>query len=724
MEVTKFRKRGVLAVVMSLLMVVSMMPVYGAAYAETGSETTVAAVEAEPGATAEVLAADVAAMEAEAEATVTGTAEPGATAEAEAEAEAASAANPDGSAGSLTALALPEISVRVEYTQPEWNLYPGTYPANYDFYPDEGGGEIYINKPNTDPGVVYNVYVTVEGWGETLGKSGSIGEILGRFNVSGQTETPEGIKQLLLGFGVNIGYTSGPTPTEPELYYKVTGRLGDRVYNPEWGWVFRPLTYDPASIRGREPWISAYLLEDQTPLANRVRVETDGSFELYLLKAVIDTLPETEMVEFRSESPYLTHTGALVPANLIKEEGTIELLGEWAGVVTGTISRGHLPADIIYDDTTSYVRIEFTPVNNTSGSEYRAGVFMNAANDPIPFYLSSIPAGEYEVSFVYVEGPSWWSQGAVFQQYAPTPVTVVALEDTEGINTVGWLGDRDHYNIGDIYGPVVVDVNPLGNNQTPTGELAITFNEPIDMAAGGTVRLVGATAHPTYVPLTNGTWSNNAMTYTVAYDGLEAGHVYRVGISDFRDVRRNVMGDDDSRYSLVVQGGEIDRVFEHTDSGISMSGSFTPDAKVNVIQGLAALGASAACNVMREAYEAGLMLSVQDISVEDGRFIGPVTITIPLGWEYNDRTVYVLHCKGGELEKIRATVVNGAVTFQLTSLSPIGIVLPEALNISAANYDFDAETATLTVKTNAGTTEWKNGTNLTPGDIENIVIED
>jgi hypothetical protein len=643
-----------------------------------------------------------------------------------AEAEAASTENPDDSAGSFSTLAAPEISVRVEYTTDAWGQYPGTYPAYSDFYSDwdsrfyDGGGTIYIRNLKTDWSTIYSIYITVDGGEETLGASGRINEIGSGFLMSHETMTPEGPAELRFYFTVAPSFGS-TTPAEPELYYKVTGRLIDESSFS--GPTHQPLTYDPAIMRGREPWISVPLVRDQTNFIDRVPVESDGSFEVYLLKTLIDALPENEILDFQLESPYLTRSGVGVSVREIKEEGwPIAIIGAWAGVITGTISRGHLPAGIIYDDTASAVRIEIKSVD--SNSVVRVSLIsLNSANDVIPFYLPSIPAGKYEVTFTYVEEWSWSLPGTTFQQYAPSPITVTAFEDTVDISTTGWMGDRDHYDIGDIYGPVVESVTPLGNNQPQSGELAITFNEPIDMGAGGTVRLVGTTAHPTYVPLTNGTWSNYAMTYTVAYEGLEAGRRYALAISDFRDVRRNVMGDDNGRYSLVVQGGEVARVFEHSASGISLSGSFTPDAKVNVIQGLAALGTGAACNTMREAYEAGLMLSVQDISVQDGRFIGPVTITIPLGTQYNDRWVYVLHCKEGKLEKIRTEVINGVVTFQLTSLSPIGVVLPEALNILTADYDFDAETATLIVKTNAGTTAWKNDTNLTPDDIENIVIE-
>ena len=62
----------------------------------------------------------------------------------------------------------------------------------------------------------------------------------------------------------------------------------------------------------------------------------------------------------------------------------------------------------------------------------------------------------------------------------------------------------------------------------------------------------------------------------------------------------------------------------------------------------------------------------KDISLSHS-FMGSVTVSIPVGTQYNGKKVTILHCANGTLETFNVTVKDGDATFTLTGLSPIAV---------------------------------------------------
>ena len=87
-----------------------------------------------------------------------------------------------------------------------------------------------------------------------------------------------------------------------------------------------------------------------------------------------------------------------------------------------------------------------------------------------------------------------------------------------------------------------------------------------------------------------------------------------------------------------------------------------------------------ACNAIRKAQKDGDLILGYDISLTPAA-TGELTISIPVGSQYNGQTVVILHCVNGRLETITATVVNGVATFTASSLSPFavttGLLIPD-----------------------------------------------
>ena len=64
-----------------------------------------------------------------------------------------------------------------------------------------------------------------------------------------------------------------------------------------------------------------------------------------------------------------------------------------------------------------------------------------------------------------------------------------------------------------------------------------------------------------------------------------------------------------------------------------------------------------------------------------GSFIGTLTISLPVGAQYNGQTVVVLHAKqDGELETYNVAVKDGAAKFEVTSLSLFAVFLRTGLD--------------------------------------------
>lgn len=118
------------------------------------------------------------------------------------------------------------------------------------------------------------------------------------------------------------------------------------------------------------------------------------------------------------------------------------------------------------------------------------------------------------------------------------------------------------------------------------------------------------------------------------------------------------------------------RTLTHSGTGISVTGMFTDDATLTVAQNkLHGAGTCAACDELRAKQNAGKLLVLYDISAS-GYNGGEVRVSIPVGSEYNGKTLTVLRCSNGKLEQKVLTVQNGAVSGTFSSLSPYGVLKP------------------------------------------------
>ena len=121
-----------------------------------------------------------------------------------------------------------------------------------------------------------------------------------------------------------------------------------------------------------------------------------------------------------------------------------------------------------------------------------------------------------------------------------------------------------------------------------------------------------------------------------------------------------------------------ERTLRDPSTGVTVRGSFTEDAVLNVKPGTLHTGDDdPACDAIR-AYgkDNGGPLLLYDISLSAGEVQGEVDVTIPAGAGYNGRTATVMHCHRRELERIKVPVENGAVTGTFGGLSPFAVFVP------------------------------------------------
>lgn len=114
------------------------------------------------------------------------------------------------------------------------------------------------------------------------------------------------------------------------------------------------------------------------------------------------------------------------------------------------------------------------------------------------------------------------------------------------------------------------------------------------------------------------------------------------------------------------------RTLTDSGSGVRVSGNIRSDAQLRVTP-LTLHADDAACNAIQEAQARGDLILGLNIELTRG-FVAPLTISIPVGSQYNGQTVTILHCINGRLETIMVTVVNGMATFEVWELSPFGVV--------------------------------------------------
>ena len=115
------------------------------------------------------------------------------------------------------------------------------------------------------------------------------------------------------------------------------------------------------------------------------------------------------------------------------------------------------------------------------------------------------------------------------------------------------------------------------------------------------------------------------------------------------------------------------RELADSETGIIVSGLIHPDAVLSIVTGqLHDPSLCPACAAIRERLgaEGTVILFWGDLALSHG-FTGILTVSIPLGPDYGGGSISVLHCNGGKLETILATVSGGRATYSLSSLSPL-----------------------------------------------------
>jgi len=86
--------------------------------------------------------------------------------------------------------------------------------------------------------------------------------------------------------------------------------------------------------------------------------------------------------------------------------------------------------------------------------------------------------------------------------------------------------------------PFVYAVLPDGTGEDTSGDVVISFSEPMDNTTPGVVQLHDLT---NTITLTGGTWNADKTVYTIPYSGLDDATYYTVAISTFEDAVGNIM---------------------------------------------------------------------------------------------------------------------------------------------------------------------------------------
>jgi hypothetical protein len=156
--------------------------------------------------------------------------------------------------------------------------------------------------------------------------------------------------------------------------------------------------------------------------------------------------------------------------------------------------------------------------------------------------------------------------------------------------------------------------------------------------------------------------------------GMTGTHVYYVVVTNTNNSAtgsKTAIRQSDSA-TVTVNDAYIPRMLTDSATGISVSGMIRRYAALTVND--MTLGDDPACNTIRQRMnddDYALLLG-KEISLSQG-FTGTLTITMPVGAQYNGQTVTILHCTGGTLETYTATVTDGKAVFSVTSLSPFAV---------------------------------------------------
>lgn len=242
---------------------------------------------------------------------------------------------------------------------------------------------------------------------------------------------------------------------------------------------------------------------------------------------------------------------------------------------------------------------------------------------------------------------SYTVKAHIWQGEGKTPVTV---EKTVTVKT-----DK---------GYVITASAGEGGSISPSGEVSVPENGSvtfiIDPNAGYRIASV----------IVDGEDKGAKASYT--FEDVKGPHNIRAVFKRVNSRRNNDNGDDNG-------GGTGDdptpRTLVDNSTGATVSGSISEGA-VFTIEELT-LGSSDADNIIRAWIQDDehVMIWSGNISIT-GSFTGTLTISLPVGEQYNGQTVLILHAKqDGTLETYTVEVKDGKATFEVTSLSPFAVFI-------------------------------------------------
>lgn len=116
-------------------------------------------------------------------------------------------------------------------------------------------------------------------------------------------------------------------------------------------------------------------------------------------------------------------------------------------------------------------------------------------------------------------------------------------------------------------------------------------------------------------------------------------------------------------------------------TGIAVSGGGIRGGTQLIVQPLSLHDPCAACDAIRQSMADSDMTVLFEADLSLSRsYSGGLTITIPVGAQYNGQTLTLLHCYNGELETLTAVVQGGEAVFTVRGLSPIAVFAQDELD--------------------------------------------
>lgn len=260
--------------------------------------------------------------------------------------------------------------------------------------------------------------------------------------------------------------------------------------------------------------------------------------------------------------------------------------------------------------------------------------------------LNALPLGSYDIlvsseATAYNAAIPSTKVGTLTVGVPSSDAALSGLSISEGTLTPGFASGTYAYtaSVGNSVSSLSVTPTASDANATITvNGTAITSGT----ASGDIALTVGANTVTIVVTAQDGT---TAQTYTVSVTRADnSSPTYH-----FRFLRDPATG-------VTVSGDGI-----HTDAQLTVSP-------------LAPHGANCkACEAIRKATAAGRLILGFNIELSHG-FIGEITLSLPVGSQYDGQTVTLLHCVNGRLEAVTVTAANGMATFTTAELSPVAAV--------------------------------------------------